>query len=51
MAQVKIPRKRIHANCGGEIEFVLLTRQIQTKVQCKKCGETEMRDYLSEERN
>jgi hypothetical protein len=47
MAEAKIARKRWHADCGGEIEFILLEESVQTKVVCKKCGETEMQDYLT----
>ena len=48
MAINKTTRKRIHENCGGKIDFILLPAQVQTKVICRKCGETEMRDFLTE---
>lgn len=38
-----INRKRVHAECGGEIEIIVVRESFRDVVQCKKCGEQEKR--------
>ena len=39
-------RKKTHADCGGEIEEVLLSGELGTFVKCKKCDEQEVINEL-----
>lgn len=46
MTTVKVTRRRIHANCGGEIEYVFKLNQTKTLVSCKKCKMKEIKRLL-----
>lgn len=45
MAQEILLRKRIHKNCGGEVEIIKLRNSFRDLVRCKKCGEKWKVDY------